>query len=71
MPVTTASGNVAGGSGVGDGVAVGKGVADGEALVVAAVALGEGLTLLHPARMEMAEMRMTARRLARLITPVW
>jgi hypothetical protein len=64
MPVTTASGNVAGGVGVGEGVLVGEGdaVAASEPLDDA---LGDGLTLVHPARMARTDTKMTARRLVR------
>jgi hypothetical protein len=64
MPVTTASGNVAGGVGVGEAVGVGDGEAVGESDALDD-ALGEGLTLVHPARRATTETNMTARRLAR------
>ncbi len=70
MPVTTASGKLVGGSGVGVGVEVGDGVAEGTALVTTGVGLGDGLTLLHPARTAVTTTKMTHRLLVLTFTPL-
>jgi D-alanyl-D-alanine carboxypeptidase len=70
MPVTTASGKVAGGTGVGDGVAVGDVLGDGDATPGVAETLGAGLASAHPARMPMMDTRVRARMLRWVFTPL-